>query len=799
VHEIWVRLQHAERAARDPRDAWNIRTVLAAFALAAGLGLRPGEVFGLLTTHVSIASGCLLLPHAKKTTARSDEHHVPVGDPLLRLLEPLIYAEREVGWEPVPLLCEWTRAGGRRLRTARWRKLVADFALLPLDEVPEFRKLRHHHQTQAVELEQDAATNSRGRLGSQRLRSAQVGHGASGGLSPLLPLHTASSFTLPDPVGWTDLHLTAPLQDPVSKPRTGRPRGPKWQVPRQITQGAVTTETPCLDRLRPTSRALWEGEWISRVKGSSAEKLEALVFIDLVGFGDLLVDDPYQAVASVQEEDVLLDLPWPLLILRPGRLRSALPIHLTPAQAMILQALGRRDDQPPFSHLNKTVVGALLKKIAPGGPMTIGDLQSANRVIHLLTPGHNHEQSAYLRGLYSRKVVMPDELLPLFAKTAPIRTKRPLLQTEGLERLGRWLKAPEMPSVTEARLKHGLAKLPSVPPLDPNGWVVDETAIREALLLHMRRSGAKSSYPANYLASLLVEQRAVAARLDGNRLDMNTHLLEGLAPASWRRTSDTAVRALWRLFSNPQGDRPGFRPLPVHMSFIPRPLSPGQLVERALASAAGDDRGWLALILVALSVGRSNAVGNLQRRYLQLLDGRLEIEFPRVKTGHKASVVADLSCYPAEVEPLISEWLDEHQPGDLVGPPNRPKRADALMKRVKRRMQRDVLRQWTPHHMRTAFAFAAHKAGVDRAMISVELDHQRVATATQHYVPLVWEEMAEPLNTLHENYRRRVTNAVVQLVFSVGQRRARDIVHIHGDSPDSLRAALRLGLRRKAS
>jgi predicted oxidoreductase (fatty acid repression mutant protein) len=121
------------------------------------------------------------------------------------------------------------------------------------------------------------------------------------------------------------------------------------------------------------------------------------------------------------------------------------------------------------------------------------------------------------------------------------------------------------------------------------------------------------------------------------------------------------------------------------------------------------------------------------------------------------------------------------------------------MKRVERRMQRDVLRQWTPHYMRMAFAFAAHRAGVDRAMISVALDHQWVATVTQHYVPLVREEMAEPLNTLHESYRLPLTNAMVRLVFGVGERRARQIIERNGNSADSLRVALGEGLQGKAS
>ncbi|HLY65613.1 MAG TPA: site-specific integrase, partial [Chloroflexota bacterium] len=510
---------------------------------------------------------------------------------------------------------------------------------------------------------------------------------------------------------------------------------------------------------------LWDFCWAEPFGLGREEAMATALFIQLVVFGEILA--PTEAVRGLTWDDVELSDDGLLLSLALPNADGKLKVWVGAAELLLCRRLRAAGASSPFGRLRMDIVNPLLEWLF-GRPVTLEELQRANRLAHLVT--HPPDHIGYLTGKVSHKLLVEPD-----TETAGLvrHHSGPLFQP--LESLLR--------QRSEKVTQHELERLVDAALPAWRGWSVDDRGalVPKLIIESLRlccgtpmRNGRRSRSPSTVRA-LLHELCLLRAVLAERPIHQLTKADVDLALGGRRAESrlNSAIHWLARACRK-QGIQP---PRQFHLTeqrfFHPVELPRSADVYAVLDSYEPPKRPIVALVLMCCCVARKSEIGRLRIGDLLMDDHVLLIDVKAAKGGRPAQRRVRIPRALRPLIPAMSQHIQSRERESRLLQPlvARSSSTDAIFQRLSYRLAGRGIK-WTPHMMRAIASTEARKAGGDPAQIGAALGHKLVATTVQHYIAFDLLDIKPSALALVDVLPGRLTTSSIAYVFGVSLRTA---------------------------
>ncbi len=758
--------------ATSDEERWNARVALVAYELGAARGLRPVELVRFTASDVSLSRDVLLLRHPKATRRGADPRPVPLGPTLVTDLQPLIDGLRRTHQDDAPVLSVWRDGALQPASPKQISQLASAICGRGTGEPGHVGKCRHLN-IQLLEALEHGFASGPSSYALQRGRSAAVGHGQSGGWSIYLGVDPQVVREIMERLDrylqWKSAEDTRTLVPPFSQPATPRRRSTSTH-----TQGRSGSDWATLglelsgvevDLMSPAYERLWDFRWAELFGLQREEALATALFIQLVGFGEILA--PVDAVPGLTWDDVELSDDGLLLSIALSNANGKLKVWVGAAELLLCRRLRAAGASGPFSRVRMDIVNPLLEWLF-GRTVTLEELQRANRLAHLGT--HPPDHIGYLTGKVSHKLLVePDREMGGSVRHQSDPLFQPLESV--LRQRSEKVTLHELEGLVDAALPAW------------RGWSVgDAGALVPKLIIESlrlccgtpMRNGRRSRSPST-LRALLQELCLLRAVLADRPIHQLTKADVDLALDGRRAEArlNSAIHWLARACRKQELQPPRQFRLTEQRFFRPVELPRSVDVYAVIDSYEPPQRPLVALVLMCCCVARKSEIGRLRLGDLLMDDHVLLVDIRAAKGGRPAQRRVRI---PRALRPLIAAMSQHIQRGEresrLLQPlVARSSSTDAIFQRLSYRLAGRSIK-WTPHMMRAIASTEARRAGMDPAQIGATLGHKLVATTVQHYIAFDPLDVKPRAMALADALPGRLTTSAIAYVFGVSLRTA---------------------------
>lgn len=728
-HAVLSALLERAWSAASGMDAWNSRVATLAFLLALETGIRTQELVRVRAKDLSLALGLLVVAYPKPVARHGRVIRVlAVSEAATTIARPMVDGLFGNGDETMPVLCRWGPEGLTWLSPKQLEELIGEMSGQPLPPDLSLREMRRDYATWMRRPADQRPPKPGTPQARNRARSALMGHHEFGGQSvfvPDRPLDCGDEAFVPDlnpppspvldPPGFEH-----PWQPPPAKQR---PLGPQW-----VTQG-VSPEYVGLDRRDAVHASLMEMRWPDEMGLEKDEALTTALLLRLVGFGDLLVQEPLTALESLTWDDVT-DTGDGLILKIPGA--GGLEVWAGSEEQFLFGILRDRGLERPFVACSQdTADRAVAALVGPGA--TLEALRQSNLLTHLQT--HTNEEIGYLSARTSRWTVGERKS----------QGSRPYRLAYGIwKRFHNCLRKMGKERLDEGKMRRLIdAHVP--------GW---EQTAEDLLKGHALLAAARTSRPPGARRGTMSANTAKNVLEDVLRILGHAsieHLarfgLEDLVDANggrrggWDRTRDawSAIRGAARSLEIPL---PRF-PLPRdEVSFRGRRIPPISKFAEAVATLPPEEQAVAALLITILTAVRDSEIKILDSSDLRLIpaacggggEARILVQIDKQKGGGPGRRQIHVAPWAA---PWVEDWVailgslrPDQQLLDAWPGAGNPLRPGGPL----RSAFATIGEAWSSHLCRNIAAMEMTDAGVDRALIGLRLGHGALSSSASYVV-----------------------------------------------------------------